>query len=49
MMRIIFWFCFWAITLFMIDIEVEYTDGLRIKLNGWPNAIMRALKNGEGK
>ena len=30
-----FWIIVWAATLFMADIEVEYSDGLRIKLKGW--------------
>ena len=46
-MRLMFWLSFYLLTLCMIDIEVNYTDGLRIKLNGWPNWIMRKLAKKE--
>jgi len=44
-MRVIVWFLFWALTLFFIDIDVSYTDGLHIKFNGWGGKLERWLKS----
>lgn len=45
MLRLIFWFSVWALTLGLLDIDVEYKDGLRIKLHSW----LRRNKAREGK
>jgi hypothetical protein len=34
-MRILFWVLVWILSLGSMGIEVEYTDGLKIKLKGW--------------
>jgi len=42
--RIIFWMTLWVITLGMLDIEAEYSDGLKIHLVGWPMRLARLFK-----
>jgi hypothetical protein len=49
MLRVFMWLTFWAATLFTIEIEVQYGDGLRIHLKSWPNALRDYFsKNKEG-
>ena len=47
-LRMMFWLSIWILTLCMIDIEVSYTDGLKIKLYGWPNALIRLFQKHKG-
>lgn len=35
MIRTALWLLVWALMLGLADIEVEYKDGLRIKINSW--------------
>ena len=37
-------FMFWALTLFFIDIEIDYKDGLHLKFNGWGAKLENFIK-----
>lgn len=44
MFRTVWWTLIYLATLGTISIEVEYTDGLRIKLIGWPEKLSKKPK-----
>ncbi|KKM17961.1 hypothetical protein LCGC14_1670420 [marine sediment metagenome] len=37
--RTILWLGVWLLSLGMLDIDVKYSDGLRIQLVGWPSKL----------
>ena len=39
MMRFLFWTLLSILTLGMMSFDVTYSDGLRIKSKGWPEAV----------
>lgn len=47
--RIIIWIVIWLATLCMLEIDIKYTDGLHIKLKGWPQSIGRWLNKRKEK
>ena len=47
-MGVLFWLTVWTLSFFMMDIDVEYEDGVKIKLSGWSNPLMNWLKKRKG-
>ncbi len=45
MIRFMLWVTFWVATLCILDIKVEYADGLKIELKGWCTRLSDRLKN----
>ena len=43
-LRYVFVFSFWAVTLFFIDVKVTYVDGLKIEFNGWGTRLENFIK-----
>jgi len=43
-MRFLMWYTLYLLTLCSIDLEVTYTDGLHIKLNGWCTPLMKWIE-----
>ena len=41
MFRILSWTVLYICTLGILSLEVEYSDGLHIKLTGWPEILTR--------
>ncbi len=46
MLRILWWFFIWVITLCAADIKVQYQDGLNIMFTGWISVLSRKLNKG---
>ncbi len=49
MMRVILCLGFYIICLGLVGVEVQYTDGLKIKLNSWPDIIKAKLDKDQKK
>ena len=49
MIRFLFWFFVWVITLFSASIDIRYTDGLHIKFKGWFSNFIKTEIGGETK
>lgn len=49
MLRMFFWLGVWVMTLGLLDVEVKYEDGLRIRLRSWPEVAWKAFKKWRNK
>jgi hypothetical protein len=45
--RVLFWLVLWIVTLGVLDIRVEYSNGLRITLNSWPRLLWKRISGGK--
>ena len=45
MLRFLGWLALWLLTLGILDIEAEYSDGLKIHFVGWPKKLAELLKS----
>ena len=45
MLRILFWFIIWIITLCSADITANYQDGLTLTFTGWVSILSRKINN----
>ena len=43
-MRVLMWLVLWLVTLGTLDIDVLYSDGLHIRLVGWPKKLEGLLR-----